>query len=138
MKKLFSLFLALCMAFFLASCVSTLETSTVSSVELVENNLDNVGAVTEAVTEETEAPEPVKAYPDNILMSDRTDVSTACVLGNENLKRKDVATVTFLDTLEHMPSNAWDVSDAKNGSVMAWYDAGMNLYIAAVDGDPYS
>ena len=45
--------------------------------------------------------------------------------------------VTFLDTLEQAPYSGWDVSEAGDGSVMAWidgYDNKCHLYIAAEGG----
>lgn len=131
MKKVSALLLILCLVFAFASCG---ETPAVATGEVGAP----VGEITEApeTTEATTAApvEPVKNYPDNILMADRERTSTACVLGNENVLRKNIATVTFLDTLESKPADAWDVSDEKNGSVWAWVDSGMNLFIAGEGG----
>ena len=44
--------------------------------------------------------------------------------------RKDVKTLTFQSSLQNVPSSAWDVSEAGDGSVLAWMDNG-NLYVAA-------
>ena len=58
------------------------------------------------------------------------------VLGSK-LTRDQIRSVTFLDTLEEIPSSAWDVSAVGNGSVMAWTklnDGLYDLYIAAEGG----
>ena len=60
----------------------------------------------------------------NILMSDGSGRGVdgkyyGTVLGSE-LSRDRIVTVTFLDTLETMTDSAWDVSQSKNGTVMAW------------------
>ena len=43
------------------------------------------------------------------------------VFGSE-YERYEICSVTFLDTLENAPKDAWDVSEAKNGAVMAWVE----------------
>ena len=50
--------------------------------------------------------------------------------GQERYMRKDVKTLTFQSSLQNIPSSAWDVSEAGDGSVLAWMDNG-NLYVAA-------
>ena len=50
--------------------------------------------------------------------------------GQERYMRKDVKTLTFQSSLQNVPSSAWDVSEAGDGSVLAWMDNG-NLYVAA-------
>ena len=62
------------------------------------------------------------------------------VFGSE-YRRKQIASVTFLDTLADTPENAWDVSEAGDGRVMAWvtptnelYNELYDLYIAAEGG----
>ncbi len=41
------------------------------------------------------------------------------VLGSE-ISRDSIKSVTFMDTLEGMPDDAWDVSQDQDGTVMAW------------------
>ena len=58
------------------------------------------------------------------------------VLGSK-LTRDQIRSVTFLDSLDEIPSSAWDVSAVGNGSVMAWTklnDGLYDLYIAAEGG----
>ena len=58
------------------------------------------------------------------------------VLGSE-YRREQIASVTFLDTLSDAPENAWDVSAAGDGRVMAWVTPAnelYDLYIAAEGG----
>lgn len=50
--------------------------------------------------------------------------------GQTAYKRQDVETVTFRSTLDEAPSDAWDVSEAGDGSVVAWMN-GSDLYVAA-------
>lgn len=55
------------------------------------------------------------------------------LLGQTQYKRKDVKTLTFQSSLSGVPSSAWDVSEAGDGSVLAWMD-NSNLYVAS-DGE---
>ena len=50
--------------------------------------------------------------------------------GQERYMRKDVKTLTFQSSLQNVPSSAWDVSEAGDGSVLVWMDNG-DLYVAA-------
>ena len=56
-----------------------------------------------------------------------------CFWGQTQYKRKDVKTLTFQSSLSCVPSSAWDVSEAGDGSVLAWMD-NSNLYVAS-DGE---
>ena len=49
------------------------------------------------------------------------------VFGSE-YRREQIASVTFLDTLADAPENAWDVSEAGDGRVMAWVTPANDLY----------
>lgn len=56
---------------------------------------------------------------------------------NSSLKRKDISSVTFLSFVETIPDSAWDASEEKNGSVIAWTKPNgslYDLYIAANGG----
>lgn len=64
----------------------------------------------------------------NVLMRDDSGVYSdsdqrylGTVLGSE-INRERIVTVTFLDTLDAMTDNAWDVSQEQNGTVMAWME----------------
>ena len=60
-----------------------------------------------------------------------------CKVFRSQYLRKEISSVTFLDTLRGMPDDAWDVSEAGNRSVMAWVkpnDALYDLYIGAEGG----
>ena len=48
----------------------------------------------------------------------------AVVLGNPAVRRKDIHTVTFVDTLAGAGADAWDVSAAGDGSALAWVNDG--------------
>ena len=58
---------------------------------------------------------------------------TSKVFGNSDLERSDIRKISFLNTKKDMPSDAWDISKARNGTVMAWTDEAdvQHLYIAA-------
>ena len=43
--------------------------------------------------------------------------------------------MTFLDTLEDMPDDAWDVSEIHNGKVMAWVEPNGSLYDLYIGGE---
>ncbi len=83
----------------------------------------------------------LRADPNTKTSSDGYE--TMSVFGNENLQRKEIASITFLDTLEDAPGGHWDVSKKQNGSVVAWTEpAGTHedgfsmyhLYLAAEGG----
>ena len=73
-----------------------------------------------------EAPVPADAH---VLMSDMPAgnyrnpsaglYAPALVLGSE-IRRDQVLSITFADSLADAPEDAWDVSAAKDGSVLAW------------------
>ena len=50
--------------------------------------------------------------------------------GQTAYKRRDVKTVTFRGSLEGVPSDAWDVSEAGDRSILAWMEGG-DLLVAA-------
>ena len=50
--------------------------------------------------------------------------------GQTKYLRSDVKSMTFRGTLDAAPDNAWDVSEAKDGSILAWMESG-NLIMAA-------
>lgn len=58
------------------------------------------------------------------------------VLGSD-IARNEILSITFLDSLDDMPENAWDVSEKLNKKVMAWTvprDGGYDLYIGGKGG----
>lgn len=81
-------------------------------------------------------------WRDNLLRADYIDAelddpSETPVFGHPTLRRKDIRTVMFLDSLDDMPSDSWDVSYRNDGSVMAWAEntgSGYDLFIAADGG----
>ena len=56
--------------------------------------------------------------------------STSYFWGQERYLLEDVYYVSFLSSLKSAPSDAWDMSDAGDGSVLAWM-SGNNLYVAS-------
>lgn len=81
-------------------------------------------------------------YTQNVLMPEvivGKEDENKCVLGKEGISRSSIESVNFLDTLKEMPDDAWDVSEDKNGNVMAWTMPGDNsgkyhLFIAGNGG----
>lgn len=71
----------------------------------------------------------VKKYP-MISDKDGSGEDTAKVFGSEYL-RTDISEIRFLNTMEAVPADCWDISADANGSVKAWVDAQNVLYIAA-------
>lgn len=94
---------------------------------------------TEAAPEQTEAAEPVQPQPQpweaNLMKRDSGN-QYSTVFGSQ-LQRSRVQTVTFLDSLSAAPMSAWDVSQAGDGSVLAWASgngSSYDLYFAAEGG----
>ena len=82
---------------------------------------------------QTVATEPVSTVPMEVhtmAVADFAFDEDAFFWGQERYMRKDVKTLTFQSSLQNIPSSAWDVSEAGDGSVLAWMDNG-NLYVAA-------
>ena len=82
------------------------------------------------------APAPSPTTGSNILMSDpyyddlfgdNTSDDKNTVL-RTNLHRNQIKTIAFVDTLEDIPQNHWDVSDTRDGSVLAWSVQNGDLY----------
>lgn len=92
------------------------------------------------------------SWLNNILMPDTIDYKSSNLYDQSNeandyfvlgssLERSQILSVTFLDTLADAPADAWDVSAAQDGSVMAWVtksyesdDYLHNLFIGAEGG----
>lgn len=81
-------------------------------------------------------------WRENILRSDTIEdiyaapVEEYPVFGSEYLRRQ-IGTVTFLNTLKEAPADAWDVSEAGDGRVLAWVlstGGRYDLYIGAEGG----
>ena len=82
---------------------------------------------------QTVATEPVPTVPMEVhtmAVADYAFDEDAFFWGQERYMRKDVKTLTFQSSLQNVPSSAWDVSEAGDGSVLAWMDNG-DLYVAA-------
>ena len=76
----------------------------------------------------------------NRMRSDPIDEDTASDdlrVFQSGILRKNVASITFLDTVTDAPEDAWDVSDEGNGRVLAWVTGqapAYDLYIAGRGG----
>lgn len=106
---------------------------------------------TEPVVSSNTLPESsqVHSWRDNVLMRDRVDavaplgyfrseIVADSVFGSDHLQRTDICRVVFEDTVQNVPDDCWDVSDAQNNSVLAWVipaeDNMYELHIAAEGG----
>ena len=65
------------------------------------------------------------------LSADTVPGNESYILGNALWKRKEILKISLVSSLEEMPDDAWDVSGEENGSVFAWVDGAMHLYIGA-------
>lgn len=76
-----------------------------------------------------------------ILMADATSNPNATAFGS-SIKRSEISAIYVKNTLEDVPSSAWDVSAARDESVMAWTCMASDLvsYILflAANGDIYA
>lgn len=90
------------------------------------------------MTPEPNEPERDKHWLSNVLMVEvEQDVTEDTGVLGSDIARKEILSVTFLDSLDDMPEDAWDVSEGQNKRVMAWTvarDDGYDLYIGAKGG----
>ena len=76
---------------------------------------------------------------ENVLMSDEApewivyNGYDAFVMGSD-IPRKQIQSITFLDTLKDAPTDSWDVSENEDGSVRAWVKNGSDLFFGANGG----
>ena len=72
----------------------------------------------------------------NVLKAD-TIGSEFTPVYNSRIKKKQIVSVTFVDSLDSAPMSIWDVSEGKDGSVMAWVNGNgqdYDLFIGAEGG----
>lgn len=81
------------------------------------------------------------SWEDNVLMEDvfydmkrLRNRTGGRVLGSD-LYRDQIKTITFLDTLEDAPGDSWCVSEAEDGSVLAWTEKNGRLYDLYIAGE---
>ena len=96
------------------------------------------------VPRETEAVPQQPAWKANVLMSDNvTDHDSAKtdaikdnwpVFGSA-VSRSKICAVTFLNTTANAPASSWDVSEDKNGKVLAWIESEGSQYHLYIAGD---
>ena len=68
---------------------------------------------------------PVTA-PGTLRSASSETLTTSGFLGNTSIQRQYIENITFVSSTSGMSSNAWDVSEEQNGSIMAWYTANPN------------
>lgn len=59
--------------------------------------------------------------------TDQEDAYISPVFGSA-YRREQISSITVLDTLKDVPAHAWDVSEANDGTVMAWLTPNGELY----------
>ena len=68
---------------------------------------------------------------DNSFQSDENEGEVSgYILGNKAFSRDDVTEIVFQNEMQNIPASAWDVSESRNNSLMAWVKNGI-LTIAA-------
>ena len=76
-----------------------------------------------------------------ILMADSNSNPNATVFGS-SIKRREISAIYVKNTMKDVPSSAWDVSDSKDGSVMAWTqiasDSVNRILFLAANGNIYA
>lgn len=98
----------------------------------------------------TEPPIPVgklvstePSWANNVLMRDNVGdinaydaakVENTTVLGSKIL-RSQIVSIMFMDTLASAPATSWDVSEAQDGSVLAWIRENKDLYDLFIAGE---
>ncbi|MBQ7096494.1 MAG: BspA family leucine-rich repeat surface protein [Clostridia bacterium] len=86
---------------------------------------------------ESEAKTAVQISPDawkkNVMKGWQRDETEKSVFGSTKYNKADITSVEFCDSLDKMGADAWDVSEAKNKSVMAWV-VGKKLFVGAKGG----
>ena len=90
--------------------------------ESVHDAADNSAAnSSDAGADGAQSPETDDA-PKNVLMvaDDNAFIEAETPVFGSSYFRSDIRSVVFKDTLADMPEDAWDVSEAQDGSVMAW------------------
>ena len=77
-----------------------------------------------------------------VLMADTCNVNKESFVFGSKIKRKEISAIYTQDTLQNVPSDAWDVSAGKDRSVMAWTckdtDSDTHTLYLAGDGDIYA
>ena len=96
------------------------QTEGAAAANSVQGNSDS--AATEGI--QTKPQTRARKCPKNVLMEvhRENEAEKSVFLTCGNFDPSWITSITFLDTLEGMPDTAWDVSEAQNGSVMAWLE----------------
>ena len=77
-----------------------------------------------------------------VLMADTCNVNKESFVFGSKIKRKEISAIYTQNTLQNVPSDAWDVSAGKDRSVMAWTckdtDSDTHTLYLAGDGEIYA
>ena len=109
-----------------------IEDETTAAVETTAPTKASAAVPTERTVEARQGGSVLKA--DTLLGHSALSAYDFPVFGSE-ITRKQVASVTFLDTLSGAPADAWDVSQNADGSVLAWAVPNESLYDLYIAGD---
>ena len=88
------------------------------------------------VRQSASAPETINRMRSDSFDEDTDDTDTLQVF-HSGVLRKDVVSITFLDTVVDAPEDSWDISEDGDGSVLAWVTGqapSYDLYIAGEGG----
>ena len=93
-------------------------------------------------SDQSDPSEPLEHWAANTLRSDEIpfdffDPNAKYFVLGSNYQRQKISAVTFLDTLSGAPADAWDVSEAGDGSVMAWVEPDGELYQLTIAGEGF-
>jgi len=125
LKNGFLLLLALLLTLPLCGCGKDVpeipEKNSTASVQIQKPSADYQEPAEETMPEAL-AP-LLRRYPENYLMAQTGGDIDDPVFGG-TITHEEVTSVTFRDSLSGMPASAWDVSEAQDGTVMAWFDNG--------------
>ena len=134
-KKLIVFFVVAVIA---ALCVFIGITVNKSSDKVSVDSSNTASTAKAPSTTQEEAEEPSESTPQSsgsrVLMG-YDDYGKVSVFGNTTIKRSEIVSVEFLDSLSGKPtSGVWDVSEKQDGSVWAWTEpaeGGYALYLGA-------
>ncbi len=138
MKKVLVLLMAIFVALSLCSCDTEYTASTEDTIcteDTADTTFNETNQVTETEKKTEEEQTPSRPIPQNVLRyGGESEAFSTNVIGTTEITKDKIMSITFLDTLADMPADAWDASQDKNGSVMAWVDGDFNLFIAGEGG----
>ena len=90
------------------------------------------------IPQTTESHSPYAAKSGNVLCSDMVEFNylhTEYAVFGTDIQRTEIKTITFLNTIDGAPSDAWDLSERRDGSVLGWVTGGPGNYDLFIAGN---